>query len=276
MIDLTNETALVSLGEVLQQFQRVAGEVVDRTLVAGAMARDLILHYTQGLTIQRATVDLDLAVAVRSWSTFQQLEARLIDAGARRNPHASHQFFMADWRVDIIPFGDVEHDGMIVWPRTGFEMTVAGFDEASEHALTVLLPGRVQAFVVSPPALLVLKLIAWKDRHVAEPHHDAVDIKSLIASYAGRWNEDRLYGEADDLLQRFGYDSERAAAALLGRDAGALARPATLTRIRAILDAETTDEAWRLARDMDTRVEDNLALLQALASGVQDAALSRR
>lgn len=276
MIDLTNQPALVSLGEVVSQFQSVADGIVDSSLIVGATARDLILHYTHGVPITRATADLDIAVSVGSWRSFRQLEAQLIEAGAHLDTQVSHRYFIAAWKVDIVPFGKVEQDGKIVWPTTGSEMTVAGFEEASEHALTVLLPGGVEALVTSPPALLILKLIAWKDRHRTAPHHDAVDLKTLLESYAKPWNEDRLYDQADDLLLRFSYDNEHPAAALLGRDAGALARPSTLARIRAILAAETAGEHLILARDMGPRVEQNLELLQALAFGVQDAALSRR
>ncbi len=267
---------LASLGQVLRRFHRAAENLADRSLIVGATARDLILHHAHRLPITRATVDLDIAVAVRSWEIFGELEQRLIDAGARRHPKVVHQFFIDDWKIDIVPFGNVERNGIIVWPGTENEMTVAGFDEASRNAIEVVLPGDVVTFVASPPALLMLKLIAWEERHVREPRHDAVDIRMLLDSYAETWNQSRLYNEAGDLLETFGYDNARAAAALLARDTASIARPTTLDRIRAIVAHGTSDESLVLARDMGHRVEDNLTLLEAVLVGFQDTALSRQ
>lgn len=267
---------LTALGQVLQLFHRAAENLAERSLVIGATARDLILHHAHHLPIPRATVDLDIAVAVRSWEILGKLEDRLIRAGARRHAKVVHQFFIGDWKVDIVPFGKLERNGMIVWPDTENEMTVAGFDEASRDAIEVVLPGDVVTSVASPPGLLILKLIAWEERHVREPRHDAVDIRMLLDCYAGTWNQNRLYDEAGDLLEKFGYDNALAAAALLARDTASIARPSTMDRIRAIVTRATSDESLILARDMGGRVEENLALLEAVLAGFQDTALSRR
>lgn len=276
LIDLTSVQELVSLGRVLRLFQHAAEQLTERSLIVGATARDLILHHVHGLRISRATVDLDIAVAVRSWDVFQLLETNLLRAGARRDSRAIHRLLIEDWKIDVIPFGKVERDGMIVWPETKTTMSVAGFDEASIHAPEVVLPGPTRAFVASPPALLMLKLIAWEERHVLEPRRDAIDIRTLIDSYSEAWNEERLYREADDFLQRFGYDNSLAGAALLGSDAAAIAWPATLSRMREIVERETSGEALILAVDMGRRVEENVALLEAVRAGLHDTALSRR
>jgi predicted nucleotidyltransferase len=270
LIDLTHVEELVSLGEVLCRFRSATQHLAERSLIVGATARDLILHHAHGLRITRATADLDIAVAVGSWDAFRGLEESLIRGGARRDRKTVHRFFIGDWRIDILPFGRVEQDGIIIWPETEETMSVKGFDEASTHALEVLLPGRTRVLVASLPALLMLKLVAWKERHLVLPRHDAADIRTLIASYAESWNEDRLYTEAGDLLQKFGYDNSLAGAALIGRDGAAIAKPSTLAHISGILERETSDEAFVLAREMGGRVEENLALLEAVLTGFAD------
>jgi predicted nucleotidyltransferase len=274
LVDLTHVKELASLGKVVHLFNHAAHDFVDRSLVVGATARDLILHHVHDLPITRATVDLDIAVAVRSWEVFDRLERQIIAEGGRRDPKVRHRFFAADWKIDVVPFGQVEADGVIIWPDTHAEMIVAGFDEASTHAVQVILPGGVPASVASPPALLMLKLIAWEDRHLAQPRHDALDIRTLIDSYAAPWNEDRLYDDADDLLVRFGYDNALAAAALLAHDAASIARPATAARIRKIIERETSGDTLVLAADMGRLVEDNLAFLEAVRIGFQDTPLT--
>jgi predicted nucleotidyltransferase len=171
----------------------------------------------------------------------------------------------------------VERDSVIVWPPDNDNaMSVMGFEEASLHALEIILPAGERVFVASPPGLLILKLIAWRERHWDRPRDDAIDLRALLDSYAAEWNQERLYEEADDLLQHFGYDNALAGAALLGRDAAAIAKSPTLDRIRTIVKEALADESFVLPAEMGGRTTDNIALLEALLFGFQDAALSRR
>jgi len=276
-MDLTAVDELASLAQAVATLDDAARGIAQQWLIVGATARDLILHHGHGMPIRRATVDLDVAVAVDSWSSFQSLSRALIARGARPVKEIAHRFELGGWKIDILPFGGIARSGEITWPPDGSPtMSVMGFEEASQHAIVATLPGGVTAAVASPPALLILKLIAWEDRHVELPRHDAIDIDILIASYAASWNEDRLYAEADDLLQRFGYDNSRAAAALLGRDAAEIAQPATVDRVASILVRETSGDTLRLATDMGGRAATNLELLEAVWIGFQqDGALSR-
>jgi predicted nucleotidyltransferase len=77
-------------------------------LIVGATARDLILQHAYGLPERRKTADLDVAVAVATWEMFAVLESRLLANGAQRNPAVTHEFFVGDWKVDVIPFAGVE------------------------------------------------------------------------------------------------------------------------------------------------------------------------
>jgi predicted nucleotidyltransferase len=149
------------------------------------------------MSVRRKTADLDIAVAVATWEIFDALENRLLARGARGNPGVRHEFFVGKWSVDIIPFAGVERNGVIRWPPDGqTELNVAGLDEASAHAFEVILPGNIRVLVASPPGLLILKLIAWKDRHWRFPRRDGVDIRTLLDSYSEAWNQERLYDEA--------------------------------------------------------------------------------
>lgn len=268
--DLSRIPALRSLGEVAETLRDAAAGIVDRWLIVGATARDLVLQHAYGLPERRKTADLDVAVAVGSWEMFAALESGLLIRGARRNPAVPHEFFVGDWKVDVIPYAGVEKNGVIRWPPDGqTELNVTGFAEASIHAFDVLLPGEIQVLVVSPPGLLILKLIAWKDRHWQYPLRDGVDIRTLIDSYAEQWNQERLYEDGGELLEHFAFDTSLAAAALLGRDAAVIAKPATLQAVVAILEPETDVDALTLASDMGGRPEDNLDLLQALLFGLR-------
>jgi predicted nucleotidyltransferase len=140
--------------------------------------------------------------------------------------------------VDLIPFGGVEReDRTIAWPpEEDFVMRVAGFSDGMESSVPVRLADDLVVRVVSIPALLVLKLFAWVDRK--QEKRDAPDIHTLLKEYGDAGNEDRLYGQAVNILEAEGYDVEIAGARLLGGDAAAVVSADTRSRVRDILESD--------------------------------------
>jgi predicted nucleotidyltransferase len=140
--------------------------------------------------------------------------------------------------VDLIPFGGVEReDRTIAWPPgEDFVMQVAGFSDGMESSVPVRLAEDLVIRVVSIPTLLVLKLFAWLDRK--QEKRDAPDIYTLLKDYGDAGNEDRLFGEALNILEAEGYDVEIAGARLLGWDAAAVISADTRGRVRDILASD--------------------------------------
>jgi predicted nucleotidyltransferase len=140
--------------------------------------------------------------------------------------------------VDLIPFGGVEReDRTIAWPpEEDFVMQVAGFSDGMESSVPVRLAEDLVVRVVSIPTLLVLKLFAWLDRK--QEKRDAPDIYTLLKDYGDAGNEDRLFGEALNILEAEAYDVEIAGARLLGRDAAAVISADTRGRVRDILASD--------------------------------------
>lgn len=220
----------------------------------------------------RATVDIDLAVNVRTWADYQSLIAMLLedDQIVRREPGVAHRFhFRSGGQLDVVPFGSIAQDGRVVWPNEeDSEMNVLGFDEASRSTVEVILPHNLVIRVVSIPGLVLLKVIAWKDRHIAKPRHDARDIRELLLSYSRDWNLERLYQDGEELLVKLGYDPELAGARLLGQDVRRLVATPTEVVIRRILLAETEQDGdLVLATDMGRNIQENLRLLSAFNDG---------
>ena len=91
--DLSGIPALRPLAEVAETLRDAAAGIVDRWLIIGAMARDLLLQHAYGLPDRRKTADLDVAVAVASWEMFAALESRLPASGALRHSAVSHDSF---------------------------------------------------------------------------------------------------------------------------------------------------------------------------------------
>ncbi|BDT56995.1 hypothetical protein MasN3_04890 [Massilia varians] len=120
--------------------------------------------------------------------------------------------------LDLVPFDGVEKEGEIAWPPNGESvMNVAGYGDAYASALDIEIAPGFQVKIVSLPAMVVLKILAWNDRPERDKH--ASDVFLVLRSYHQAGQFDRLYDEALDLLEQYDYELEVAGAALLGIDA---------------------------------------------------------
>jgi predicted nucleotidyltransferase len=222
MLDLSERQELEWLAQLVADIRAPAPGI--EPLLVGALARDLLLHYGHGFKIERATTDVDFALAVANWEQFSAARAALLASGLsapHRNTAHTLQHERFGW-IDLIPFGAVERsDGTIAWPPAGDEvMAVIGYAEAAADAMTLALPKQQTARVVSLPMLAVLKVLAWKDRHRFTQGKDAEDLQLILRRYLEAGNLDRLYAEFPHVItDRF--DFEPTGAWLLGRDARA-------------------------------------------------------
>jgi predicted nucleotidyltransferase len=270
--------------EVLRAVDRVTRELGVDYFVLGATARDIVLYGVFGIAPDRGTLDVDLAVAVRDWSHFEQVKAALVKTNEftaeRSTPHRlfrRNDGFKKAHPVDLLPFGGIEDAShKIIWPpELSIAMNVAGYREAFEAAQEVELAPRFVVRVASLPGLAILKLLAWADRGLEDPR-DATDLVTIMRRYAEAGNEDRLYGEEIDLLETVEYNSDRASPRLLGKDAGRVITHATRDQVFALLGAEGVVQ--RLVKDMARAirgVEDSIseaeALLAQFKSGLEEA-----
>lgn len=112
----------------------------------------------------------------------------------------------------------LQHEGEIAWPPKGeFVMNVAGYADALASALDVEVEPGFSVKIVSLPAMVVLKILVWNDRPEGDKH--ATDVLLILRNYHNAGQFDRIYTDAADLLEAYGYDIELAGAGLLGRDA---------------------------------------------------------
>ena len=244
-------------------------------VITGAMARRLVFEGIHGQAPGRRTHDWDLGVQVADWSQLAALEARLVaDAGFESDPRQRQRMRAPGGGViDLIPFGGVEGERHVVdWGDDGgFELNVAGFRQAFEHACRVRLNDRVTVRVVPPAGLAMLKLIAWRDRH-QEHDRDAEDLAFLLSRYP-RLIADEVHERHAGIMADEDYDLDCAGARVLGREAAELAGPSLRTSLAAWLSDElAVAEESRLvvttARYLAGRGDGQaLALLQAFERG---------
>lgn len=228
----------------------------DRLVIVGAVARDLVASGAGGLPVARATVDVDIAIAVSSFDAYA-------DLGDIRPRAAGPHHLFRGIPVDVIPFGAVELQRHVRFPDD-WRLDVTGIAEAAEHPMQVTLPGGTVVPVASLEAQTVLKLLAWRDRGTSADRKDALDLSTLFeAGHSGRYR-DSLY--LDPALESYDYDLPTAAAHRLGRDA------ARLLGDRAhedVLDVIASDERRdALARAMNGLL--SVEILSAYLQGFRD------
>lgn len=269
-LDFIAKAELTFLAELVADLRSAAPAW--EPLLVGALARDLLLFHAHNIPVRRATADIDVAFAVADWEEFSRLRGALL-ASTHFTAHNSmiQRFLHREHRqLDIVPFGGLElPDGSIAWPPRGDEvMTVVGFRDAFASAVDALLPKGQRVLVVSLSMLVILKLVAWSDRHATAPGKDAADLLLILKNYLDAGNQSRMYEEAAHLLDQNDFDYERAGAWLAGYDAAAAVRENSGGRTRTsdmivtILTAESDpDGPLRLVGEVGGREAESMRLL---------------
>ncbi len=272
-----DEETLVVLRAVAEaaQLVRVAW------LVTGAAGRILLLERVYGGPAGRATMDLDFGVMVRDWDQYARLrEAVCRDPRFRPDPRQAQRVHGPGGRyLDLIPFGGVEtSEGIVRWPPDGdIRLRVTGFEDACRHAAVVVVnDGACRVPVVTPEHLVSLKLFAWKDRRLTDPRKDAADLAYVLGHPAAWIGEERLFDSHFDVVETAGYDTDLAAARVLGRTLATQASPTTRTRLAGLLSeelarGEDSDLVRDVGRELMTGPARAFALLDAFRQGVQGA-----
>lgn len=247
LLDFSQRLELALHAQVIADVQLATAAQNAPVMVVGAFARDLLVHYAYDIPAHRQTEDVDFAIAVADWSVYADLKKRLQENGqfreATKSQHRLHH--VSGLLVDLVPFDGVETISRhLDWPPGGeFRMDVFGFREAVKAALPVRLPDDVDVLVVSPPALVVLKLIAWQDRHYQAPKKDALDLMLIGSNYLDLGNQNRLWDEFMGWTEEENFDTRRAGARMLGVDIAAMLDDAGRDRLASILAVQADEKS---------------------------------
>jgi len=269
--------------EILKTISNIATSLNIPFFVAGAAARDIILHYGYAVDIIRATEDIDLGVMVEDWEKFTQLKKAIIGSGTFDQGKEPQRFFYkGKFPVDVVPFGQISKPKYTIkWPSfEGIEMSILGFKESFDNSILVRLrtDSDFEIRFASLPGLAAMKLISWKDKY-PERNKDAKDLKLIMLNYIEAGNLERIYdGEDSDISGGAAADYELMSARLLGRDVATITMPESKKYILKILNEETGEQDnYKLALDMrrgpsytSNDFDTNLNLLEAFKKGFLD------
>lgn len=257
-------TVIKSLGDV------VAIESTDVMLV-GAACRDAI-HRALGHDFDnRATHDLDLALALRSWATYEEIVAALPKVGG-----TGVGFRIAGISVDLLRFGDIEDPIGTVEPAShGEPISVWAFQEI--HAAAVTVPMNAGSIAIpSVPGYCAAKIGAWLDRSSWGEFKDAADMALIMYWYdQSPVIHDRLYEteQGQRILQKAGFDLAVASASLLGADVAQLIGAERHRELRARWPGDLTTLSRHLATAVSSRttwppMDRRDEMIDALTSGL--------
>ena len=156
--------------------------------VVGARARDIAMKLLKGDESKRRTEDLDVAVAIENWQTFDEICDTLKAHHFKRHGNTQKFFYKGenndmDFEVDIVPFGGVAVDEKIGWPPEGNpEMSVRCFKDVMKEAATVTIEDSVKVKIAPLCGQFLIKLDTWNDRHQGTDK-DAEDMLFILKNY---------------------------------------------------------------------------------------------
>ena len=173
------------LVETLQALSECYAALGEEVYVVGAAARDIAMRLLNVSDTPRRTLDLDVAVALDDWSQYEHLTQLLLRNHFVKAPERQRFYYVGPqeknrYEVDIVPFGEVEHDGMIAWPPEGSPvMSVRCFSEVMNHADKVTVEEDFSFRLASLSGQFLLKLDTWSDRHF-NTRKDASDMAYIL------------------------------------------------------------------------------------------------
>ncbi len=243
--------------------------------LVGATARDLWMKGIHDLPPKRATSDIDFGIMIKDSFVFDDLKSYLIEEEGFI-PSKGNEFVLI-WKdksqVDLIPFGDLESEGIVTVKGTGFtSMNVEGFKEVYEQASEEIITEDQRFKVCTLPGIVILKLIAWDDRPEVR-RDDIDDIAEIIKNYF-HLNDEVIFEQHSDL---FTDDIELAeiASQFLGREIGKIVsgNPKLVERIKGILENGLNDDnnlAELFASESDETIEYSKSLISHIKKGIEE------
>ena len=236
------------LVELLRKLTDSFSKMDKEFYVIGATARDIVMQQLLDTESKRRTKDLDIAIAIPDWETFEQVKQSLIADGFEKSSDMQQRFFYGDYELDIVPYGVVaKEDDNIYWPpEEVVAMSVKGFDEVLSEAITVSIDDEFKVKIASLHGLFLLKLNAWLDRN-AKTSKDAEDMSFILSNYFMANLDRKMHQEVYDWEN---FDDYIVGGYWLAYDIVALLNKEQLCYYKEVIEGELAKEESRLINQM--------------------------
>lgn len=249
-----------------------------RYFLIGGLARDLQYHQKE-INPPRITRDIDFAVMVATWEEYERLKEGLIKKGFSKTTEPYRMVWSPDGTIiDLLPFGSIERGHSVFFPDSDLELVVAGFKEVLNDVTPLSVQKNEENFsIYTPPlhGLFLLKLLSWNDKR-PEREKDLDDLIHILENY---WEfvEDEAYKKHLDLFDDDNFETQKAAARILGRQLRETLDKSTYLKetILSIIEKETyTASPGPLARKFTSKtgfpLEKVKSIIEEILLGIKD------
>ncbi|MDE3213825.1 MAG: hypothetical protein KGM98_11380, partial [Bacteroidota bacterium] len=219
----------------------------------------------------RITRDIDYSVFINSHEEWDLLNNYLLSQGLKRDPQQPYRFYLEEFIIDLLPFGDIEENGEVILNDPIMEISVYGCREVVEEAIVI----HDKYKVISLPGLCILKLIAYNE-HTGRLK-DWNDFSLILSNYFNIAGEQLFEGNHLDLLEN-DIELPVASARMLGRQMQTILnkKDELKNRILAILEQkikhfspQEIDQMYQV-REMDDKQVELLKLILETQRGIND------
>lgn len=263
--------------EILEALERGFNKFGIDFYLVGATARDVWMRGVHEKPPKRATSDIDFGIMIKDSYVFDELKKYLIEVEGFV-PYKENAFVLI-WKdktqVDLIPFGELEKEGVATVRGTGFtSMNVEGFKEVFEQASEEIQTEDQRFRVCTLAGIVILKLIAWDDR--PEMRGDDIDdIAEIIKNYF-HFNSDAIWEHHSDL---FTDDNEldEIASQYLGREIGKIisGNEKLIARVKGILkkglsDSDSNNLDELLASESYETIDYSRSVISHILAGIKE------
>src|SRR5690606_38352888 len=204
------------LKEVFVIIDKVCHDLGIKFYLIGALARNYHL-LEKGITPIRGTRDIDFAVMLPEMAAYDELKNKLVYSGFRKVSEPYRLIHdSSNSVIDILPYGEIEEDGIITFIERETELSVLGMKEVGEH--TVDADFEELTIKISPlEGIVILKLVSFSEKPDRKKDHD--DISLIFKNYFDI-NQDRFYKDHLDVVSEIVDENFKllAGARLMGRD----------------------------------------------------------
>jgi len=263
--------------EILEALERGFSKFGIDFYLVGATARDVWMLGVHEVPPKRATSDIDFGIMIKDSYIFDELKNYLTEVEGFTS--YKENAFVLIWKdktqIDLIPFGDLEQEGVATVNGTGFtSMNVEGFKEVFEQASQEIQTEDQHFKVCTLAGIVILKLIAWDDRPEIR-RDDIDDIAEIIKNYF-HFNSEAIWEHHSDLFTDEA-DLDEIASQYLGREIGQIisGNAQLIDRVKEILEkglsesnSNNLDEL--IARESSETIDFSRSLISHILAGIKE------
>jgi len=266
-------------GEVYFILEKVFAQFGISYYLVGANARDVQL-YKKGIKPSRGTADIDFAIMIPDFETYNAVFETLCTMGFRKATESFRLYFeKTNTAIDLMPYGEIEQEYTVTFIDRELTLSVLGFKEVGEKTERFQPENENFTIPVSPvEGILILKLVAW----IEKPETRIKDLEDISFLLKHGWDlyEDEAYADHLDLFDD-DFEQTKTAARIIGRKMRPILEQNSKLHQTIVMVLENSiatkqkaeNPEIQLAQSMNKTIEEIQHILSLILQGINDKPL---